>query len=104
LDLNNKPDFSIDRFSSGCNVSDTGYEDLSAGSPVTVKDGQGKVLAATFLPTGSDGGSSICHFEMTVKVPDADFYQVEVSHRGVLTYSMQDMELNGWKASLSIGP
>jgi hypothetical protein len=103
LDLNNKSDFSINRFSSGCNVSDTGYEDLSAGSPVTVKDGQGKVLAATFLPTGSDGGSSICHFEMTVKVPDADFYQVEVSHRGVLTYSIQDMELNGWKASLSIG-
>jgi hypothetical protein len=102
LDLYNPSDVSIDRFSKGCDVSDTGYDDLTAGAPVTVKDQAGTVLASTFLTDGTESGSD-CNFGVSVTVPDADFYQVEIGHRGAVTFSKSELETDGWVAALSIG-
>lgn len=85
-----------------------GYSDLDIGTPVVVKNGTGAVIA-----TGSVGGGDvllngatkiICVFPFEVKdVPDSDFYVIEVSHRGGLTFSKSDLEASGWKADFSIG-
>jgi len=102
LVLNNPSDTSIGRYSRGCDVADSGYSDISAGAPVTVKDDAGKVLASTFLESGIDQGPE-CLFTVTVQVPDSKFYQVEVSHRGVLTYTETQLVADGWTASLTLG-
>ena len=45
-----------------------------------------------------------CEFEFTVDgVRDADFYTVEVSHRGGLSFSKAEMEANGWTVEASLG-
>jgi hypothetical protein len=76
-----------------------GYNDITAGAPVVVKDESGKILA-----TGSLGSETSCRFPLTVDgIPDAKFYQVEVSHRGALTYSPSDLDQRGWKIELTLG-
>jgi len=50
------------------------------------------------IPVPSD-----CTFSLAVEVPDSDFYQIEVGHRGAVTYSESDLQSNGWTADLSIG-
>lgn len=37
------------------------------------------------------------------ELPEADFYTVEVSHRGGMSYSAADLEARGWQVSLSLG-
>ena len=102
LDLYNPADPSIGRYGKGCDVSDTGYDDISTGAPVTVKDKARTVLASAFLGNGTSAGSD-CTFSLAVEVPDSDFYQIEVGHRGAVTFSESDLQSNGWTADLSIG-
>lgn len=40
---------------------------------------------------------------MVPNVPDAKFYQVEVSHRGAASYSRSDLDKANWTIALSIG-
>jgi hypothetical protein len=83
---------------------------MTEGASVTVKDGKGALIATGSLQAGDSGaalvlGQSVtCDmpFEVT-NVPDADFYQVEVSHRGAITYSKADLESKGWIVSFSLG-
>jgi hypothetical protein len=100
--LTNKPELFLSPNKKGCNVKGTGYQDLSAGAPVTVKDATGTILASTFLPRGTTVGN-LCEWTMSVTVPDSTFYQIEVSHRGEVTFAESDLETNGWEADLSIG-
>jgi hypothetical protein len=102
MDLTNSSDPTIEQFSSGCDVADTGYDDLKAGAPVTIRDSKAEVLASTFLSDGKTVGED-CTWKLRVHVPDSDFYAIEVSHRGSVTYTRQDLERNGWEADLSIG-
>ena len=86
-----------------------GYSDMGTGTQVVVKDGNGSVIAtghptggtATITDTGEEG---TCIFSWNVEgVPDSDFYSVEVSHRGAITYSKADMESNNWTLALALG-
>lgn len=47
-------------------------------------------------------GSCSLSFEVLVQTADADFYSVEVAHRGKVNYSVQDLEANGWTMSVSL--
>lgn len=89
----------------GCR-SKGGYEDIAEGAQVVVKDGAGSVLATTALGGGTqtvtDPGAD-CVFEFSVAVPDAEFYSIEVTHRGALTYSRVELEERGWTVSFSLG-
>ncbi len=43
-------------------------------------------------------------FTFTVpNLPDAGSYSVEVSHRGKLTYTKEQLDSNNWTVALSIG-
>ncbi len=93
---------------SGGNCSGTGgYDDLTAGAAVTVKNESGTVIATGSLERGASDATYptvVCHFSFTISnLPDAKFYSVEVTHRGALTYSQDQLNSNGWKVEASIG-
>lgn len=93
-------------FSSGKVCSgDGGYSDIDFGSNVTVYDGSGKVLATGILGIGIGSSYSRCVFpvEISEKVPTKDFYAIEVTRRGKVTYSKSQLEEAGWEVSLTLG-
>jgi len=84
-----------------------GYDDLTQGAPVTVKNENGSIIATSSLDAGvadSTYPTVVCHFSFTVEnLPDAKFYAIEISHRGEVTYSKDQLSGNGWKADATIG-
>ncbi|WP_430331427.1 hypothetical protein [Rhodococcus sp. ACT016] len=70
-----------------------GYSDLSPAAAVKVSDESGTLLAKGHL-TGSSGRSGYCIFDFTVTdVPRGiKFYEVEISHRGGLSYTEAEAE------------
>ena len=81
------------------------YGDIADGTQVTVKDAKGVVLAVGSLSGGTyDGDKFAVVFDLSVEnVPEEDLYQVEVAHRGALSFSLQDMDVNGWAVWFSLG-
>jgi hypothetical protein len=80
-----------------------GYGDVNSGTQVTVRDGSGALLATSSLRGGrADGGS--CVFEFTLSdVPRADYYTFEVGRRGELSYSREDLLVEGWHVGFTLG-
>lgn len=80
-----------------------GYSDLRIGAQVTVRN-QDQRTVATGRVSSSASHDLLCELAFTVDgVPRSDFYEVEVSHRGGLTYSHDEMVDNDWTVDLSIG-
>jgi hypothetical protein len=44
-----------------------------------------------------------CIFPFSVKVPDTDFYAIEISHRGGANYTRSDLAHMHWHVDLDIG-
>lgn len=97
-----------------------GYGDIDDGAQVTVKDEAGKIIATGRLANGkvlsSDTRSSYrfgsydsstttkCSWDIEVdRVPKASVYQVEVSHRGELRYSLEEMKAQSWTVAFTLG-
>jgi len=89
-----------------------GYDDISAGTQVVVRDGNNHVIGTGRLGPGH-GTSQLnrndatlfdaCTFKFKVKgVPETKFYSVEISHRGGLTYSLADMKKAKWKVHATL--
>jgi hypothetical protein len=88
---------------SGCSGKD-GYSDLAPGAPVTVKDESGKLIGTGSLDAGKAGQGVRCTWKFSIdNLPDAKFYQVEVSHRGELNFSKADLDKAGWKVFATVG-
>jgi len=79
-----------------------GFSDVAEGASVTVYDKTGTIVATGALGRGSgtmrdqsaqfpDIYIGICTFPFSIQVPDSDFYQVEVTHRGRTTVARADM-------------
>lgn len=87
-----------------------GYDDMSPGTDVTVKDEDGTLLATGSLEQGTltdveDGVFFICELPFTVEdVPDAKFYSIETGGRGGLNFSKAEMEEKNWRVEFSLGP
>lgn len=80
-----------------------GYSDIGPGTSVTLKDGEGKILATATLGSGS-GTLITCTFTFTfTNVPEVPFYSFEVGRRGALTYSLDDMKSKGWALGATLG-
>jgi len=81
-----------------------GYDDIYAGTAVTVKDENSKILATGSLGGGTAPDRFSCSFPFKISnLPEAKFYQVEISHRGAVTYSREDLDRRGWAIQLSLG-
>jgi len=82
-----------------------GYSDLDQGASVVLLDEIGTILASTTLDQGTVLGTTRCSFSFTLTgVPDtAKFYAVQVSHRGQVTQSHEEMVALGWIFALTIG-
>lgn len=78
-----------------------GYNDLSKGAQVVVRDQHNDIVGTSELGAGKPDGW--CDFPFTVKVPNRDVYQVEVSHRGAITYSRSKLEDANWRLHLTVG-
>ncbi|WP_432493159.1 hypothetical protein [Kineococcus auxinigenes] len=96
---------------SGVCWSGKGYEDISKGTRVTVRDGSGNILATSSLGSsqgdGFDAGvleSVYCNYPFSVTdVPKADFYEIEVGRRGSLEFSYQELADQNWAVSFNLG-
>jgi hypothetical protein len=87
---------------------DGGYDDFYPGQNAVVKDGGGDILAVGELTESElilDGTvRKQCEFTILITgIPEERFYVVEISHRGELTYSFDDLEEVDWKLELVIG-
>jgi hypothetical protein len=81
-----------------------GYSDIRIGSSVVVTNDSGATIGAASL-TGGTPTNPGCRFAFTVpNVPDAPFYSVKVNQRAGPTWSRAEMEANGWKIELTLGP
>jgi len=82
-----------------------GYDDIQPYLDVIVRSGDGEILAKGSLGTGNlQSGSNDCVFPIAVAgVPKADFYSIEVGHRGELTYSFAEMVAMSWTVAFTLG-
>src|ERR1019366_5145005 len=73
-----------------------GDADIASGTGVTVKNGSGSIIATTTLDNGVAGGG-ICTFNISIKVPQTAFYQVEIGQgHGTTSYSLSQLENEHW--------
>lgn len=80
-----------------------GYGDIAVGTDVVVRDGTGTIVGAGRLAWSPASAIGSCVFTFAVPVKDTDFYSIEVSHRGDLTYSKADLAARGWAVAASLG-
>lgn len=89
-----------------------GFSDIRQGAQVTVKDEANTLLAVGHLGPGTTyevrrtqfTAYSHCQFSFAIPaIPDRPFYQVEVNHRGALSYQRADLEARSWRVDVSIG-
>jgi hypothetical protein len=90
-----------------------GYVDLGPGTPVVVRNGDGQVLAKGEFGSGKGSGAkkaigygahAACVFTFVVKnVPEADTYSLQVSHRGALDYTYEELEATHWRIGSVLG-
>lgn len=89
-------------------VPSSGYQDAGAGAQVKVTSASGTLLATAELGagqaiTGPQGGI-VCEFDFAVDVPKGEsFYQFEVSHRGAVSFSADELKKQGNKVGLTLG-
>ena len=85
-------------------VGEGGFDDMSGGTQVVVKDQDEHVIATSDLDKGlTIHDPNSCAFTFTVVVPGAKFYNFEIGHRSPVSYSKADMAKNKWSLLLSLG-
>lgn len=81
-----------------------GYSDISVGAGVVVRDENDTIIATGSLDFPVSPMAGNCTFPFRVdNLPRADFYTIEVTHRGPITYSFDELESYDWFLSLSLG-
>ena len=83
-----------------------GYGDIRDGTDVVVKDAAGVIIGTgrlAFAPD-LDKRGNVCVWTFDVPTKASDFYSLSVGHRDPVTYSQAEMEAQGWKVGLSLGP
>ena len=75
------------------------YGDISRGARVFVED-RSRTAVATGSLTGGVLSKQGCTFDFRVRVPDLPFYRINVTQRGQMVYSHDDMARHGWQVWL----
>lgn len=77
-----------------------GYGDIAEGVAVTIRNADGAIAGVGRLGAGQ-GGSYGCIFPFSVAdVPESEFYTVEISHRGQVTVTAENVRNGDIKLSL----
>lgn len=87
-------------YASGECWGEEGYDDMSGGAQVVVRDNTGATVAVGQLDTGIKESSVVCRFDFSVEdVPSGSpAYSLEVTHRG--EFSFTEEEASGIHLSL----
>lgn len=90
-----------------------GYVDLGPGTRVVIRDSAGQVLGTGEFRRGKGSGEkkaigygahAACVFTFVVKnVPDTDAYSFQVSHRGAVAYTHEELEATNWRIGSVLG-
>lgn len=78
-----------------------GYSDMSPGTDVTLRDGNGSIVGSGRLEVSGDGFP--CRFESKFEIDDAKFYEIEIGHRGGPSFTKSQLEDDMWIISLTLG-
>ena len=94
-------DSGVERLAPGC-VGTGGYDDMVRGASVTVYDPSGTVIATGQVHQTEMLDSVMCRLDFEVTdVPDGHaFYQIELSHRGKVTFPV---DVAKRRVALSLG-
>lgn len=83
-----------------------GFDDLTAGVAVTIRDDTGTTIAIGRTGQGemaeNDTTRCIFPFEVT-NIPKRTFYSIEIGHRGEIHFTFEEMEQHDWFIALEIG-
>ena len=93
---------SVEIYGSTC-FTTGGYSDISSGTSVTVKNGEGKLLVISDLSEGVTAGSYSCRFDFELELPSSEFYSFDIGNRDEVNYSKADLESRDWTLDLSLG-
>ena len=81
-----------------------GYDDIRKGTQVTVRDADGTLLGVGDLSAGEAQSKSKCWFFFIVEdLPETNIYAIEISHRGELIYTFDDLEEREWFITPGLG-
>jgi hypothetical protein len=90
----------------GCDLTDTGYADLTVGTPVMMKDATGNLVSTSALANPhANAVDNSCTFKFTfdnVKLASQQ-YTVEVGKRGQVGFSKSEIISNNYSVVLSVG-
>lgn len=84
----------------GCE-GDGGYSDITTGGVVTVSDASGTIVAVGSIKVGAPTAAECTLFFEVTDVPASPFYQIEVTNRGLVTFT--DAQARGGEVMLSLG-
>ena len=100
-----------------CNPTDN-YSDVSDGAPITVQDGNDKIIARGNLDKGTPGEvpfdptagfsratqlNRVCRHSFALVVPETGFYRIIVGKRPI-NYSKKDLVARNWSIILNLSP
>ena len=73
---------------------------------VELAESEGRTAAPRPDPSDLDIDANLvqCEFTFAIQVPDATFYSIEVSHRGEIRYSREELAERDWTVGLTLGP
>lgn len=81
-----------------------GYDDIQKGTQVTVRNGSNNIIAVSELGQGTSSDGSSCTFNYSIEaVPRTSVYQIEISHRGGLTYSRAELVKRNFTIDTTLG-
>lgn len=82
---------------------DGGYSDFTAGGNITVRDGNGTIIASGTLDAGKLVTNG-CEMPFSIaNVPEVPFYSIEIGRRGGYSISLVELQAQRWTLELSIG-
>ena len=68
-----------------CATIGTGFSDITSGADVVVRNDEGRVVGTGVLGSGRPAGGTCVYDFDVADVERSDYYSVEISHRGEIT-------------------
>lgn len=94
------------KFDAGVCYGVNGYDDIREGLQVVVRDAASVIVGTGALrrQTGADADYSACVLVWSIsRVPQSDFYSIEVGRRGEIIYSYAELKRNDFVADATLG-